>query len=104
MRCSLAVGQYRKGVIHIVEVKRKPNESTGSLLRRFSRFVQQSGVLLRKKGLKYRPKKLTERQEKNKAIMGVHLKKLRQNLQKLGTYNEDTFEEAKRRMKQDIDL
>ena len=59
---------------------------------------------MRKKGLKYRPKKLTERQEKNKAIMGVHLRKLRHNLEKLGKYNEDTFEEAKRRMKQEIDL
>ncbi len=88
----------------MVEVKRKPNESTGSLLRRFSRFVQQSGVLIRKKSLKHRPKKLTERQEKNKAIMGLHLRQLRKNLEKLGTYSEDTFEEAKRRLKQEIEL
>lgn len=88
----------------MVEVKRKPNESTGSLLRRFSRFVQQSGVLIRKKSLKYRPKKLTERQEKNKAIMSVHLRKLRQNLEKLGKYSEENFDEAKRRLKQEIDL
>jgi ribosomal protein S21 len=76
----------------------------GSLLRRFSRFVQQSGVLVRRKSLKYRPKKLTERQEKNRAIMGVHLSKLRANLQKLGKYNDENFDEAKRRMRQDIDL
>jgi ribosomal protein S21 len=88
----------------MVEVKRKPNESTGSLLRRFSRFVQQSGVLIRKKSLKFRPKKLTDRQEKNKAIMGVHLRKLRHKLEKLGKYNEDNFEEAKRRLKQEIEL
>lgn len=88
----------------MVEVKRKPNESTGSLLRRFSRFVQQSGVLLRKKSLKYRAKRVTERKEKNAAIMGVHLRKLRHHLEKLGKYNEDTFEEAKRRLKQEIDL
>lgn len=74
------------------------------MLRRFSRFVQQSGVLIRKKSLKHRPKKVTERKEKNRAIMGVHLRKLRQNLEKLGKYNEDNFEEAKRRMKQEIDL
>jgi ribosomal protein S21 len=88
----------------VVEVKRKPNESTGSMLRRFSRFVQQSGVLLRKKSLKYHSKKLTDRQEKNKAIMGMHLRKLRHNLEKLGKYNEDNFDEAKRRLKQEIDL
>jgi ribosomal protein S21 len=88
----------------LVEVKRKPNESTGSLLRRFSRFVQQSGVLLRKKSLKHRHKKLSDRQEKNRAIMGMHLRKLRQNLEKLGKYNDENFEEAKRRLKQGIDL
>ncbi len=88
----------------MVEVKRKPNESMGSLLRRFSRFVQQSRVLVRKKSLKYRPKKLTERQEKNRAIMGVHLSRLRSQLQKQGTYTDDTFQEAKRRMKQGVKL
>jgi ribosomal protein S21 len=74
----------------MVEVKRKPNESMGSLLRRFSRFVQQSRVLVRKKSLKTRPKKLTERQEKNRAIMGVHLRKLREQLQKQGKYTRTT--------------
>jgi len=88
----------------MVEVKRKPNESTGSMLRRFSRFVQQSGVLIRRKSLKHRPKKVTERMEKNRAIMGMHLRKLRLNLEKLGKYSEENFDEAKRRLKQQIDL
>jgi ribosomal protein S21 len=88
----------------MVEVKRKPNESTGSMLRRFSRFVQQSGVLVRRKNLKYRAKPVTERMEKNRAIMGMHLRKLRQNLEKLGKYSDENFEEAKRRLKQEIDL
>ena len=88
----------------MVEVKRKPNESMGSMLRRFSRFVQQSGVLVRRKSLKYRPKKVTDRMEKNRAIMGTHLRKLRQNLEKLGKYSPENFDEAKRRLKQEIDL
>ena len=88
----------------MVEVKRKPNESTGSLLRRFSRFVQQSGVVKRSKTLKHRTKKLTARQEKNRAIMGTHLRKLRATLQKQGKYTEESFNEAKRRLKQEIDI
>lgn len=88
----------------MVEVKRKPNESTGSLLRRFSRFVQQSGVLLKKKSLKHRVKKLTERQQKNRAIMGQYLRRLRAQLEKQGKYTEESFEEAKRRLKQEIEL
>lgn len=88
----------------MVEVKRKPNESIGSLMRRFNRFVQQSGVLLKAKKSQFREKKSTDRKEKNAAIMGMHLSALRQRLQKMGKYNEDTFEEEKRRLKQQIDL
>jgi len=86
----------------MVEVKRKTNESTGSLLRRFNRFVQQSGVLLKAKKSKFRERKLTERKEKQAAIMGMHLRELRKRLEKLGKYDEETFEEAKRKLKQEL--
>ena len=88
----------------MVEVKRKPNESTGALLRHFSRFVQQSGVLLKVKNNKYRQKKKSERREKNAAIMGMHLGELRKRLTKLGKYDEETFEEEKRKLKQKLGL
>ncbi|OGM99360.1 MAG: hypothetical protein A2817_01645 [Candidatus Yanofskybacteria bacterium RIFCSPHIGHO2_01_FULL_39_8b] len=88
----------------MVEVKRKPNESIGSLMRRFNRFVQSSGVLVRAKKSKFRIKKPTERKEKNAAIMGMHLSALRKRLEKLGKYDEETFEEEKRKMKQGLDL
>ena len=88
----------------MVEVKRKQNESIGSMMRRFNRFVQQSGVLVKAKGAQFRAKKLTERKEKNAAIMGMHLGALRKKLEKLGKYDEDTFEEEKRKMKQELDL
>ena len=88
----------------MVEVKRRPNESIGSLMRRFNRFVQVSGVLIKAKKSQFREKKKTERKEKNAAIMGMHLSKLRKKLEKLGKYDEETFEEEKRKMKQELDL
>ena len=88
----------------MVEVKRKPNESIGSLMRRFNRFVQQSGVLLKAKRSKFREKTMTERKEKNAAIMGLHLSELRKRLEKLGKYDEETFDEEKRKMKQELGL
>lgn len=88
----------------MVEVRRKQNESAGSMLRRFNRFVQQSGVLVKAKKSKFRVKKLTERKEKMAAIMGMHLNALRRRLEKLGKYDEETFEEEKRKMKQELDL
>ncbi len=88
----------------MVEVKRKPNESIGSLMRRFNRFVQQSGVLVKAKKSQYRAKNVTERKEKNAAIMGMHLSHLRKKLEKLGKYDDDTFEEEKRKLKQELNL
>ncbi len=88
----------------MVEVRRKPNESVGSLMRRFNRFVQSSGVLLKAKKSKFRIKKPTDRKEKMAAIMGMHLSKLRRRLEKLGKYDEETFEEEKRKMKQELGL
>lgn len=88
----------------MVEVKRKPNESIGGLLRRFNRFVQQSGVLVKAKKSQFREKKQTDRKEKNAAIMGMHLSQLRHRLEKMGRYNDETFEEEKRKLKQEINL
>jgi ribosomal protein S21 len=88
----------------MVEVKRKPNESIGSLMRRFNRFVQSSEVLLKAKKSQFRSKKPTERKQKMAAIMGMHLHALRKRLEKHGKYDEDTFEEEKRKMKQELDL
>lgn len=88
----------------MVEVKRKPNESTGSLLRRFSRFVQASGVLVKAKKSQFRVRHPNERKEKLAAIMGVHLTNLRKRLEKMGKYNEETFEEEKRKLKQELGI
>ena len=88
----------------MVEVRRKQNESIGSLMRRFNRFVQVSGVLIKAKKSQFRVKKPNERKEKLSAIMGMHLGALRRRLEKLGKYDEDTFEEEKRKMKQKLDL
>ncbi len=88
----------------MVEVKRKSNESIGSMMRRFNRFVQRSGVLIKAKKSKFREKRVTERKEKNSAIMGLHLSELRKKLEKLGKYSEDVFEEEKRKLKQELDL
>ena len=42
-----------KEVIYLVEVKKKDNESFESLLRRFNRKIQQSGVLVRARRIRF---------------------------------------------------
>jgi len=86
----------------MVEVKRKQNESTGSMLRRFNRLIQQTGVLVNAKRSKYFSKKANERKERQIAIMREELSALRKRLEKMGTYSEEVFEEEKKKIKQKL--
>jgi ribosomal protein S21 len=87
-----------------MEVKRKPNESVGSLMRRFSRLAQQTQLVKRAKAAKHFSKKPNERVEKNRAIMRVELRSLRKRLERLGKYDDDTFEDEKKKVKQKLGL
>lgn len=87
-----------------MEVKRKPNESTGSLMRRFSRLVQQSRLLVNAKKSKHHSRKTNSRVEKNRAIMRQELRALRERLEKMGKYDDETFRDEKRKIKQSLGL
>lgn len=71
-----------------VEVRKKDKESTGSLLRRFSRRVQQSGVLLRARRSRFFTKQKTKRQLKASALRREQLRAQRKELIKLGMLEE----------------
>ncbi len=67
-----------------VEVRKKERETTQSLLRRFTRRIQQSGVLIRaRRGRFYTPMP-TKRQKKLAALRRIQLQKERERLYKLG--------------------
>jgi ribosomal protein S21 len=87
-----------------MEVKRKPNESIGSLMRRFSRLAQQSHLVINAKKAKHFAKKPNERVEKNRALMREHLRALRKKLERLGKFDDDTFDEEKKKLKQKLGL
>jgi ribosomal protein S21 len=75
-------------IILAIEVRKKDKESTGSLLRRFSRRVQQSGVLLRARKGRFYQKSKTRRQMKASALRRQELRKQRTELIKLGLLEE----------------
>lgn len=71
-----------------IEVRKKDKESTGSLLRRFSRRVQQSGVLLRARRARFYAKPKTRRQLKISALRRQQLRAQRVDMIKLGLLEE----------------
>ena len=68
----------------MVEVRKRDNESTGSLLRRFSKMIQQSGFLLRVKGRRYYSPLKSDYQKQKEALRRVKWQKEMDRLRKLG--------------------
>jgi len=58
-----------------VEVKKNPNESTASLIRRFTKRVQGSGVLPRVRGVAYRERPLSRLKRKMKTLKSIDRRK-----------------------------
>ncbi len=67
-----------------VEVQKREKESVQSLLRRFSRRVQQSGILIRARRGRFYIPLLTKRQKKLSALRRLEIQKEREKLYKLG--------------------
>ncbi|OGZ46853.1 MAG: hypothetical protein A3J54_00110 [Candidatus Ryanbacteria bacterium RIFCSPHIGHO2_02_FULL_45_13b] len=65
-------------------VTKKQKESTGAFLRRFSRVVQQSGILMRVRSFRYRARSASPRIEKKNAIYRMTRRKETDKLRKLG--------------------
>jgi len=72
----------------MVEVRKRDNESTDSLLRRFSRKVQQSGVLLQARKVRFFERKKGRRKLREEAMRRSTLQAERERLLKLGELDE----------------
>lgn len=71
-----------------VEVRKKEKETTASLLRRFSRRVQQSGILLRARHTRFYEPLKSKRQKRIDALRRSTMQKEREKLIKLGKIEE----------------
>jgi len=67
----------------VIEVRKNPNENNSSVLRRFSRKIQESGIVRKVKGARYNVRKESRLKVKNSALKRIarrieieHLKKL----------------------------
>ena len=72
----------------MVYVKRKERETTSAMLRRFSRRVQQSGILLRARKVRFFDSGTTKRARRERALRRLKLSREREHLAKLGKLKE----------------
>jgi ribosomal protein S21 len=82
---------------HMVEVSKRNNEGTDSLIRRFSRKVQQSGVLLQARKIRFYERKKSKRKLREEAQRRTELQAERERLIKLGEIDEFTYLPTKSR-------
>ncbi|MEK7519366.1 MAG: hypothetical protein AAB565_01065, partial [Patescibacteria group bacterium] len=67
-----------------LEVKKKEKEPTQSLVRRFARRVQQSGILLRARKIRFRERNKSRQMKKRAALRREELRKEYEKKIKLG--------------------
>lgn len=72
-----------------IEVKRKDNESVGAMLRRFTRSVQQSGVLIHARKIRFVQATKTKREIRESALYRQGKSKEEARLIKLGKFVEE---------------
>ncbi|MBI2636908.1 MAG: 30S ribosomal protein S21 [Parcubacteria group bacterium] len=74
-----------------ITLKRRENESNERLIRRFSRRIQTSGLLLRTKRRQYFERPKNESQKKKDALRRLGMRAREEYLRKIGELSEETF-------------
>jgi ribosomal protein S21 len=73
----------------MIEVKKKDNESVGSLLRRFSRKVQQSGLLLQARSSRFQEREKSRTERRKSALRRNEIVAQKEKDRKLGKLEEE---------------
>ena len=68
----------------VIEVKKNPSENNASVLRRFSRKVQESNIIQKVKGSRYSERKESKLKMKKSALKRMVKRKENEKLRKLG--------------------
>lgn len=71
-----------------VEIQKNPNENSSSVMRRFTKRMQSSGVLQRVRGLRYFNRPLSKATSKNKKLRSIERRAKFQEDLKLGKVKE----------------
>ncbi len=82
----------------MIEIRKKDKESSESLIRRFSRRIQQSGVLVNARRARFRMEKKSKRELREGAMYKLKVKKMVDNLKKMGRFDEETFKNVKKKL------
>ena len=72
-----------------IEVKKSERENPRSLLRRFTRRIQQSGILIRARKVRFREREKSKREKRVSALRRARIGKKKEKLRKMGLLEEE---------------
>jgi len=82
----------------MIEVKKKDRETAESLIRRFSRRVQQSGILVHARKARFRLEEKSRRKKREEALYKLKIRKEIDRAKKMGKFDEETLKDIKRKL------
>lgn len=82
----------------MIKVKRKDRETSENLIRRFSRRVQQSGVLMRARKSRFQAEEKSKREKRNEALYKIKIRKEIEKLKKMGKFDDEALKNIKKKM------
>ena len=82
----------------MIQVKKKEKETSENLIRRFSRQVQQSGVLMRARKVRFRNEEKSKTKKRDEALYKIKIRKEIDKLKKLGKFDDEALKKIKRKL------
>ncbi len=79
--------------------KKNDRETTENLIKRFTRRVQQSGVLMHVRKNRFAADDKSKTERRQEALYKTKMRKEVNKLKKLGRFDEDSFKELKKKIK-----
>ena len=83
----------------MVEVKRREKETVESLLRRFTKRVQRSGILIQARKVRFKEPAKSKRRLREDALKRRETRIEKEKLRKIGKIDEERFTDRRRRSK-----
>jgi len=82
----------------MIEIRKKEKESSENLIRRFSRRVQQSGVLMRARKSRFKLEEKSKMEKRKGAMYKEKVKKMVDKLKKMGKFDDESFKNTKKKL------
>jgi ribosomal protein S21 len=82
----------------MIQVRKKDRENSESLIRRFSRRIQQSGVLMQARRNRFQSDKKSKQEQRNEALYKVEIRKEINKLKKIDRFDNEALKNIKKRM------